>query len=405
MSFLSLLFYTYLIVVPLAVIGFGLWLLRYMTRMEYAPEKRTLFTVIVIACLTFIAFSLGLKLHKARSGDTPAPPAEQQPTPESPEPVIIGAVKETAVPQQPATGNTADYPTGEQQLVPENLSEEDRLRLFETENFPALYEQRMALGQEIKATEAFFRRINALANQTPKHYSLLRDIAQIRKNGYEKLKQRNISASQYLRDFWVHYNTGNSHDAIRKFTPIAEQLTKKIKETRGQLLDNKRREEKVISAHMYKVGASLKTNTIPGSQAGKITSYNTQNRRLIIDWLRAKGAIDMLDALDNLAQQRNIINDRVKRIQSFQKRYPDLNQTLSRTLELWAQAEESNYYAEYRLLYAAESRYIVEHLDLATDTADKRLDKELRTYTSAVTQHADVALGRAEQAYQPEEIR
>lgn len=397
MSFLSLLFYIYLIVIPLAILGFGLWLLRYMTRMEYAPEKRTLFTVIVVACLSFIAFSLGAKLNNARSGDTEAVTQAQQ---QRPEPHTTDPDKETVVPQQPA-GNTPGYPTGNQPLIPGNLSEEDRLRLFETQNFPELYDQRRALAQEIKATEAFFRRTKALAQQTPKQYTLLRDIAQIRNNGYQKLKRSNVSASQYLRDFWVHYNTGNSGDAIKKFSPVADQLAKSIQETRGQLLDNKRREENVISTHMRQAGASLKTNTIPGSQAGKITAYTKQNRLLITNWLRDKGSVDTLDVLDKLVQQRNIINDRIKRIQAFRQRYPDLNQTLSRTLKLWSQAKESNYYAEYRLLYAAESRYSVEHLDLATDTADKRLSKELKIYTSAVAKHADKALERAEQAYKP----
>lgn len=401
MSFLSLLFYIYIIAIPLAIAGFGLWLMRYMTRMEYAREKRIMFTVIVIACLTFIAVSLGIKLNNADSRDIPEQPRTVQQAPQQ-NPIINKQITETTVPQQTDI-NATNYPAELKQLVPANLTEEDKLRLFEIENFPALYEQRTALSQEIKDTDFFFQRITALARQTPKQYNLLRDIVQIRKNGYDKLKQRNITVSQYLRDFWVHYNTGNSHDAIRKFTPVSDQLAKKIKVTRGQLIDNRRKEASIVSSHMRKAGASLKNNTIPRNQ--QITSYTSQNRKLITDWLRATGSFDILDALSNLIDQRKIINERVKKLYSFRQRYPDLNKTLTRTLDLWAQAKESNYYAEYRLLYAAESRYVAAQLDLAGESADKRLDKELQTYTNAVAQHADVALDRAEQAYKPGDIR
>ncbi len=400
MSVLSLLFYIYLLIIPLAILGFGLWLLRYLTRMDYAPEKRILFTVIVIACLTFIAFSLGLKLNNARSDtDTNTPPqAPQQPPREQP-------ARETTVPQQPDLATAVDYPTADenQPLLPAEMSEEDKLRLFETEHFPGLYEQRMALGQEIKNTDIFFQRIYAMSKQTPKQYNLLRDVSQIRKNGYDKLKQRNVSVSQYLREFWVHYSTGDSHDAIKKFTPVAVQLEKKIKVTRGQLLDNERQEAKLISSHMIKAGTSLKNNAIPRNQ--RIVSYTKQNRQLITDWLREKGSFDTLDTLSNLVEQRKIINARIQKLQSFKQNYRDLDRSLSRTLGLWEKAKESNYYAEYRLLYAAELRYVVEKLSLAGRSADQRLDKDLQTYTNAVAQHADVALDRAEQAYKPESIR
>ena len=79
MSVLSLLFFTYLLVMPLAVIAFGLWLWRYMNRMAYAPEKSILFTVIAMICLTFITFTLGTKLNRARvSAQTPAETASEK---------------------------------------------------------------------------------------------------------------------------------------------------------------------------------------------------------------------------------------------------------------------------------------------------------------------------------------
>lgn len=401
MSFLSLLFFIYLLVIPLVIIGFGLWLWRYMNRMAYAPEKSILFTVIVMACLTFIAFSLGAKLNKQRQ--TPA--AERNDSALTDLPVQEQSAQETRVPPLNNPQSTAEYPTGENQPLLQNMSQADKLRLFESANFPGLYEQRLELNRDIKDLEAFLQQIRQLAQKTPKQYSLLRDIAIIRNSVYEQLKQRNIIVSQHLRDFWVHYNTGNSHDAIKKFEPLAVQLTEKIKETRSELASSKRREAEVISTYMSTAGGSLKSHTIPSHQAGKITAYTATNRQLITDWLSEKGSVNILSVLNELLEQRTLINDRIKQIQSFRKLYPDLNNRLSRTENLWAQARESNYYAEYRLLYAAEARYVVEYMNLASNTADKRLDKELNTYTSAIAKHVETALEKAEQAYQPDSVR
>ncbi|MEZ5537554.1 MAG: hypothetical protein R3F02_18275 [Thiolinea sp.] len=413
MSFLSPLFFTYLLVMPLAVIAFGLWLWRYMNRMAYAPEKSILFTVIAMICLTFITFTLGTKLNRARiSAHTPSEITPENPPEQTTKqatdrtlPTTPVQTQEKVVPPENSHSDQAEYPSGENQPIVANMTEEDRLRLFETQNFPGLYEQRLALGREIKDLEDFFRSINELVKHTPKQRPLLKDIALIRKNGYDQLVQRNISVSQHLRDFWVHYNTGNSHDAIKKFNPIADQLTKKIKETRGQLLENKRREAQVISNYMSKAGGSLKNHAIPATQAGRITAYTRQNRQLITDWLSSKGSVNIPDVLNNLVQQRTLINNRIKQIQSFRQRYPDLNSQLSRTEKLWVQAKESNYYAEYRLLFAAETRYVVEYMNLAGNTADKRLDAELNTYADAIASHAEQALEKAEQAYKPASVQ
>ncbi|PIE00324.1 MAG: hypothetical protein CSA79_04385 [Thiothrix nivea] len=397
MSLLSLLFFIYLLLIPLVIAGLGMWLWRYMSRLNYTQEKRILLTLIMTACLTFVAFSLGIKLNKQRM-ILPANSTEPTET-------AVPKTPEITVPPQHKQREAIAYPSNKAGPLLQNQSQADQLHLFETSHFPELYKQRVALNSDIRDLEGFLQRIRALAEKTPKQYALLEKIALIRYSSYKKLKQRNISVSQHLRDFWVHYNTGNSHDAIKKFTPLAEQLIQKIKETRSELSSNKRREAQVISNTMKQAGGSLKRHTVPGHQAGKITAYTRQNRELITAWLHEKGSMDISDVLNELVEQRKLINDRIRQIQSYRQLYPDLDKRLARTEQLWTQARDSNYYAEYRLLYATETRYVVEYMNLASKTADARLDKELSTYTRSIAKHADAALEKAEQAYQPARVQ
>ena len=187
-----------------------------------------------------------------------------------------------------------------------------------------------------------------------------------------------------------------------------QQLTQNIKETLGEILDSSRHEEQAINRHLRQAGKALKSNKIPTHQAGRITSYNRENRALIVNWLSKKDDTSTLDVLERLLQERIIIRDRYKQVIAFQKRYPDLKNRLDRTLRLWAKAQENNYYAEYRLLYAAETRFIIDRMGLSLSNglaADKRLAKDMNAYTEFVAGHAEDAFKKAEEAYKPNRLR
>lgn len=419
MGFATLIFFLYIILIPIGLVLLGLWLMRYLSRLPYTPEKRILFTATAIACLTIIAFSIGAKLNKWRTPDTPVQAAPKgvllsenvnnAPRPNTNANANINP-QESRVPDELANNNsTIVIGSSDNNNKPSSaLNYEELLELFERDNYPELYQQRMGLLEEINTQYAFLERLPRLAQQTPKQRPLLAEIYRIRKAAYDRMQQRNVNVSQELRDFWVHYNTGNSDDATKKFNRVAPRLTKNIKETLGQMLDSSRREEQAISRHLRQAGQALKSNKIPAHQAGKITSYSSQNRAIIVDWLSRQDDARVLEILERLLQERTIIRDRYKQVVAFQKRYPDLKNRLERTLQLWAKAQESNYYAEYRLLYAAEARFIIDDMGLAQhsgQSADQRLAKDINAYTEFVAGHAEDAFRKAEEAYKPNRLR
>ena len=422
MGFATLIFFLYIILVLVGLVFLGLWLMRYLSRLPYTPEKRMLFTATAIACLTIIAFSIGAKINAWRTADNSTQTATQgallpQNTNNTPSTnnTNINATtqpQESRVPDELADNNsTIVIGSGNNNRTSTALNYEELLELFERDNYPELYQQRMGLLQEINAQRAFLEHLPKLAQLAPKQRPLLAEIYRIRKAAYDRLQQRNVTVSQELRDFWVHYNTGNSDDATKKFNRVAPRLTKNIKETLGQMLDSSRREEQAINRHLRQAGQALKSNKIPARLAGKITSYSSQNRATIIDWLSrqdGQGDARVLEILERLFQERSIMRDRYKQVVAFQKRYPDLKNRLERTLQLWAKAQESNYYAEYRLLYAAEARFIIDDMGLALSsgqTADKRLAKDINAYTEFVAGHAEDAFKKAEEAYKPTRVR
>ena len=412
MGFASLLFYLYVLIISAALIGLGSWLHKQLSRKGYAPERRTLMLLIIMPCLTVIAFFIGAKINNwtnSTTDDDQPPPPQIPATPiqqEAKNPQQTGSAEKNT--KQVAPPATLTDTLANESIIPEAkpLTTEEQLALFEMENYPALYEQRVALNQDIEQQEIFFQTINQLAVRVPKQRDLLVQIYRIRQQLTQKLKQKNIDASQHLRDFWVHYNTGNSHDAITKFNKVVPDLTRSIQSTRSQKLDYGKREANVMGNSMQSAGQALKNNRLPPQLAGKITAYSPANRKLLTDWLSTQDSNLILPALDRLSSERNLIRDRINQVKSFQQRYIDLYNILDRTLKLWTKALEANYYAEYRLLNAIEHRYIVDELGLDTaSSADERLARDLIAYTESVAGYAEDMLEKAEQAYQPPQLR
>ncbi len=424
MGLATLLFFLYVILVPLGLVLLGMGLMRYLNRLPYPPEKRIMFTAIAIACLTIIAFSIGAKLNQLRTPTPPeASPVQSAPIgpllPENtadtlPSPHTSHTLQNTKKPVQEhrvpddLADSTSTLVIGTQENIAPAaaLNYEELLEMFEQNNYPELYEQRMRLLEEIDNQYNTLQRLRRLAQQTPKQRSLLIEIYRIRKLNYDRLQQRNITVSQELRDFWVHYNTGDSSDATKKFNRVSPRLNQSIKQTLSQMLDSEQREEQVINKHLRRAGQALKSHKIPAQQAGKITSYKQQNRAFIVDWLNQQDDSRTLEALTRLLDERSLIQARYQQVGAFQKRYPDLKNRLARTLQLWANAREANYYAEYRLLFAAEARFIIDHMQLRSgQSAARDLAQTTRSYTQFVIDHAEETFQQAEEAYKPSQLR
>lgn len=383
MNFPDVVFYGYLLLGALGLLWLWHWLLGYMSALDIAPEKRGLFTILIVTLVAFAVITYAFKLnswrHNQQAGQTNSPG----------EATLEKTLENNATP-----GELAEPAEAKQ-------TEEQKLSSFEQTNYPGLYEQRTALYREIKGLERFFTQVESLVQPNPKQIPLLKDIYRIRKDSHAKFSRRYLEVSQHLRNFWVHYNTGNPTDAVNKFNVIADKLISGIQETRGDDLDNQREEEKRITEHLRRAEALLKNNKLPDQKAG-ITSYKPENRNSLLLWLQQYGTTELLETLKQMGEQRQLISQRSQQLSNYMQRYPDLRSSLEQTQTLWQQAMQHNLYAEYRLLFAMETQYILETLGI-TSAANtrKRLDATLETYLPSVVNHVNDTLARAEGGYNP----
>ncbi|MEZ5476471.1 MAG: hypothetical protein R3E95_02960 [Thiolinea sp.] len=317
------------------------------------------------------------------------------------------ATKSPALPVQQDLREIA-VPTPQLQApTPVNLNQEQLLQLFEEENYPELYQQRLALNNQIRDLDTFFRDLQKSGQaHSPNICRCSRNCSTTAITPTANSSRRISKPASSCADFWVHYSTGNSADAINKFNPVASALTRQIQSSLALRLEDRKQEERLLREHMSAAGAALKSNRIPTQLAGRITAYTGSNRNRLLEWLRRYGPSRTLNVLERLAEERTLIRNRIQQLQSFRKRYPDLVRDLDRTLALWNQAIESNYFAEYRLLYAVEALYVADQLALdSAEAASKRLNADLNAYTELAAGHAEDALEKAEQSYQPPRIK
>lgn len=373
MGFADIIFLFYLILGGLGLIMLWQWLSGYISTLEVAPEKRGLITLVVVMLVGFIWLSYAFKLNHWR-----------QTTPD---------------PRTATTNNNAALGEDVLNQPVENLSEEQKLARFEQENFPDLYNQRTALYREIKGLEAFFVKIKQFAPFVPKQIPLLNHIYQLRQDTQRKYSQRYLDVSQQLRNFWVHYSTGNSEDALQKFQPVVARLIKSIQQTRGDDIDNQDKEVQYIVEAMRAAETMLKSNKLPSSQQG-ISSYTLNNRQRLLEWLTKNGSENVLQSLNMLGNQRAHILQQIQTVKSYMQRYTDL--PLGRTLQLWQNALQHNFYAEYRLLYASEIPYTLQQLAITAPTkASAHLDATLEIQIPNILKFVNEMVTQAEEAYAP----
>ncbi len=375
MGFADIIFIFYIILGVLGLILLWQWLLGYITTLDVAPEKRGLITLAVVMLVGLIWLSYAFKLNHWR---------------------------QTATPQtlQSANSDTNSVLADDILNQPvENLTEEQKLARFEQENFPDLYNQRTALYRDIKGLETWFLKAKQFAPTVPKQVPLLNRIYQLRQDTHKKYSQRYLEISQQLRNFWVHYSTGNSEDAMLKFQPVVARLIKNIQQTRGDDLDNQDSEEQYIIEAMRAAETLLKSNKLPSAQQG-ITSYKADNRARLIDWLTKNGSENVLQSLNMLGNQRTHIFQQIQTVKSYMERYKDL--PLSRTLQLWQTALQHNFYAEYRLLYASEIAYTLQQAEISVPAKTAaHLDATIEVQIPNILKFVNEMVTQAEEAYAP----
>lgn len=373
MGFADIIFLFYLILGGLGLTLLWQWLLGYITTLDVAPEKRGLITLVVVMLVGLLWLSYAFKLNHWRQNTT------NQALPSS---------------------NSGSFLAEEMLNQPvENLTEEQKLARFEQENFPELYDNRTSLYRDIKGLDAFFVKVKQFAPLVPKQIPLLNRIYQLRQNTHKTYSQRYLEVSQQLRNFWVHYTTGNSDDAMHKFQPVVNRLVKTIQQTRGDDLDNQAKQEQYIVESMRAAETMLKSNKLPAAQQG-ITSYKLDNRQRIMEWLHKNGSTNVIESLNMLTNQRAHIFQQIQIIKSYIQRYPDL--PLTRTVQLWQTALQHNMYAEYRLLYAVEIPATLQQLEMRPpEKPHARLDATIETQIPNILKFVNETVTHAEEAYAP----
>lgn len=371
MSFADIVFLFYIILGILGLFLLWQWLLGYITTLDVAPEKRGLITLVAVMLVGLLWLSYAFKLNHWRQ-TTP------NQTTNNPDALIAEDVLNQPV---------------------ENLTEEQKLARFEQENFPELYDNRTSLYRDIKGLEQFFIKIKQFAPSVPKQTPLLNRIYQLRQDTHKKYSQRYLEVSQQLRNFWVHYRTGNGEDALQKFQTVVAKLIKSIQQTRGDDLDNQAKQEQYIVETMRAAETMLKSNKLPNTQQG-ITSYKLENRQQIVNWLNKNGSENTIESLKMLTNQRTHIFQQIQNVKTYMQRYPDL--PLGRTLQLWQNALQHNMYAEYRLLYAVEIPATLQQLAIIMpEKPSAHLDATIEVQIPNILKFVNEMVTQAEEAYAP----
>lgn len=412
----NVLFIIYLILLVAALYALWRWISNLLTRLNISPEKRPLLAIIAVSIAAFLGMMLGLKLNSRLQASDTAPGAvaqaqqqtqAEQRVPETAKTSDPAAATEAIAEPSEALNDTTGIgtPTSGAATQQQELTDEQKLLLYVETYQPTLYEQRTGLKSAINKLENSFRQLNKLAQQAPKQRRMLAGIAEIRQQSYRRLKRLLTELDEQLLNFWVHYNTGNQSDAEKKFDQQAKQLAEKVRQTRGDLLDNDRREEKLVSAYLNRVGNALKNNQLPSTSAG-ITSYSKANRERLQEWAQFNMSTELSANLAQLRDRRSRIIQRRKQLEAYIRQYPKLRQALERTHYLWTVALQQNLYAEYRLLQVVEIEYLQEEMNtgLASE-ARQQLDRDLRTYMPGMINAVEKHLINAEEAYRPDDLQ
>lgn len=374
MGFADIIFLFYIILGLLGLYLLWQWLLGDNPHLDIAPEKRGLITLVVIMLAGLIWLSYAFKLNHWRHNTAFNPVT---------------------------TTNNSDSILAEDILSqPEDkLTEEQKLARFEQENFPELYDNRTALYRDIKGLDAFFVKIKQFAPSVPKQIPLLNRIYQLRQETHKRYSQRYLEVSQQLRNFWVHYSTGNSENTLQKFQPVVTSLIKDIQQTRGDDIDNQAKQAQYIIEAMRAAETMLKSNKLPTAQQG-LTSYKLDNRQQIMEWLNKNGSNNVIESLTMLTNQRAHIFQQIQTVKNYIQRYRDL--PLGRTLQLWQTALQHNLYAEYRLLYAVEIPAALQQLGIELPVKQSaHLDATIEVQIPNILKFVNEMVTQAEEAYAP----
>ncbi|MBU0657079.1 MAG: hypothetical protein KJ914_18295 [Gammaproteobacteria bacterium] len=237
-------------------------------------------------------------------------------------------------------------------------------------NYRNLHDYRSSLKRRLKELHSFFfKDVKKWGEQSPQQRGFLQNIIDIRWPGYEEMQETDAAVDLSLREFWIHYQTGQSRYVAKVFEEEANLLIEKIKD--AQAFDNTadKSEQEEIDKLLTNVRKQLENKDIPRDPKNsrkelKFTPYTSQNRQMLLDWLQTKQEGTLVSSLEILGDNQNKIEESLRQIHEYLKN-PDnaaLRQPMIKIIELWQAVGRYNLYAQYQILNAVEAEYLVEKL-------------------------------------------
>lgn len=273
-------------------------------------------------------------------------------------------------------GEKGQQPTQEQaeQAAAKAEPPPDTLDTFVAANYSNLHTYRTSLKQRLEELSIFFfKDVKTWGEQSPHLRDFLQSIIDIRWPSYKELRDTDTAVDLSLREFWIHYQTGESRYVAKVFEEESNLLVDKIKD--AQAFDNSadRAEQEEIDKLLTTAHAQLENTDIPRERRNSkkeqpFTPYTDKNRQLLLDWLQTRRESTLITSLEILADNQNKIENSLIQIQEYLKNPENeqLREPMKKIVELWQAVGRYNLYAQYQILYAVEAEYIIDKLKAKT---------------------------------------
>lgn len=388
LDFSDLVFFGYLLLGLAVLFYFGRWLIRFLSNTTITPDMRVLFTVGILAVITFAGFSQAVRLSDWRDDYKQADRELSQ--------------DETRVTPPPTSLPTSTQKDHEPQATPQDPEHE--MLAFIERGYTELTQQRTELAQRITQLELFFEEAGQLGKQAPEQKYLLQAMINNRWQDYQSRTRTANNVHNAIRGFWVHYNTGSKQHALDRFKQAVPNLIDDIQTAQSRGINYRNTEAEIIRKHGNSSLKALNNKNLPNNWQTNLPKhmYVDGNYQRLSDWLQVNKYQAALTNLKLLETNYRVILDRIQKVREFRDSYRELSIPLQEALKLWQEALGHNMLAQYRILFIADSEYVLETLDITTNTTMRRqLRDALKNKTDLAVTHAERAKLRAEQSYNP----
>lgn len=322
----------------LAAVGiflFARWLPRFLAQFGMTGETRLITVIAFVGLMIFGTLKFFWNLHE---DSNPAEPTQAN--------VVID--EPTGTPIQPA-------PT--------------EMDAFVAQNYPNLNAYRSSLKQRLAELRTFFQEVKQWAEASPTQIKFLNDIINIRWSGFEALRATDKAVDLSLREFWIHYQTGQSRYVAKVFEEESSLLVDKIKD--AQAFDNTsdQAEQAEIDRLLLAARKQLENTDIPRDLKNPrmeryFEPYTEKNRQFLLQWLQGKQEQTLISSLQILHDNQVKIEDSLRQIHNYlddEANY-ELEKPMQEVIQRWQTVGRYTLYAQYQILYAVETQYLMEKL-------------------------------------------